>query len=145
MSATETATVVAETSKTDQILAVILEKALAAAEKTGQFVVEQAPDVVQQLIVYNLVISGLASLLGLVLTLTLFKTIPACLKWGPIMDDYRHKEHEGAIIKFLLNFGAALVCVSAGPLFFFENIGNFLKLVLAPKVWLLEYAANLIR
>ena len=39
--------------ETDQQLAEILKKGLEAAEKTGNFVVEQAPDLIQQLIVWK--------------------------------------------------------------------------------------------
>ena len=39
--------------KTDEQLAEILKKGLEAAEKTGNFVVEQAPDLIQQLIVWK--------------------------------------------------------------------------------------------
>ena len=40
-------------SKTDDQLAKILQKGIEVAEKSGQFIIEQAPDLIQQLIIWK--------------------------------------------------------------------------------------------
>lgn len=134
-------------SRTDQVLAVILEKALAAAEKTGQFVLEQAPDVIQQLLLFNAIESGLYTILGLIWLVSIPVLVGKVMKFGPEAEDHKLSEasRASALGKCILYSAAAALGVFIGPILFFCNVGTFIKILVAPKVWLIEYASTLLR
>lgn len=132
-------------NKTDEVLAQVLTKALEVAEKTGQFVIEQAPDVVQQLILYYTVLYwayiafGLLVLaVGMTLSVRSFKSALARAE----KHDYKDADDFG---QFWFGMLAGVVSSVAFLFLFINNISAALKITLAPKVWLIEYAANLIR
>lgn len=132
-------------SKTDEALAQVLTKALEAAEKTGQFVVEQAPDVVQQLVLYYTVLHWASVALslfilvgGMTLSVRSFKSAFARAE----KDEYKDADHFG---EFWLGLFAGISSAVTFFALFIGNISDALKITLAPKVWLIEYAANLIR
>lgn len=132
---------------TDKVLAVILQKALIAAEKTGQFVVEQAPDVVRQLLVYNLVINIFWTALGLILMIQLPFAVRSTVRYGRIMDDreYSTDVRSSACVKFGFGIARSVFGGAFGGIFFLSNFSETMKLIFAPKVWLIEYAAALLR
>lgn len=115
----------------------LLNRALEAIFETvasGQeFVLEHAPDVIHQLLLYTTVTSGLLALAGV--------TIPTI--WGFLLRKaFEDGWDEGTKI-FLLILGSVFSVVSllAGVI----NLFTFLKVTLAPKLFLLEYAADLIK
>ena len=55
------------TAETDKQIAEILKKGLEAAEKSGNFVIEQAPDLVKQLITYKTVETSICVLIEITL------------------------------------------------------------------------------
>jgi len=98
--------------------------------KTKDFVIDQAPDVIQQLLVYKFYISIVCLILGLmfgvVVIYSVFKFIGA-------------EPEDGKVI-----FGSAigfLVGSFAGCGFILEGTAWF-KIWLAPKLYLLEYAKD---
>lgn len=120
--------------QTDKVVAEVLTKAMEAAQATGAFVVEQAPDVVQQLLLYYTVREWAETTLWATLGgFMLYKGVRLFKKgWAEDDED-----------QFMP--GGILICV-ASPITF-AGICNFfsaLKITLAPKVWLLEYAARLV-
>lgn len=132
---------------TDKVLAVILQKALIAAEKTGQFVVEQAPDVVRQLLLYNTLISLFWTILGFVLLVQVSFAIRTVAQSRPMMDDYElsHTVRSAACVKFGFGIARTLFGAWLGGTLFYCNFNETMKLIFAPKVWLIEYAAALLR
>lgn len=132
---------------TDKVLAVILQKALTAAEKTGQFVVEQAPDVVRQLLVYNTAINVFWTALGLILLTQLPSAIRSTVRYARIMDDYDFtaQARGDACVKFGFGLTRSLCGAILGTILFCDNFNETIKLIFAPKVWLIEYAAALLR
>lgn len=139
--------VVENVSRTDEVLAKVLEKALAVAEKTGNFVVEQAPDVVQQLIVYNTVINLFWTLLGVLLLFLSPYLVGRSFKFHRDSSNYdlNSVTRDEAGIKGGISLGSAIMSAFMGVLFFSTNFSDTMKLLFAPKVWLLEYAATLIK
>ncbi|MEA1971965.1 MAG: hypothetical protein U9N34_01510 [Candidatus Cloacimonadota bacterium] len=115
-------------------LAQILADVSATVGEAKTFVVAELPDVVQQLLiwygVYYFIIFSLCVLTLASIVYIIFKyTIPAQKKW-----DGR-------------SFPPALQALFAGslPVFITFNIINlqWLKIWIAPKIWLIEYAATL--
>ena len=114
----------------DDAIAAVLTKALEVADKTGDFVVEQAPDVVNQLVSYYTALS----IAGVAVGGSLLLTGVVCIVLG-----LRDRYGEGG--KEFIGGMASLVGM---PLLIFSTI-ELLKLTLAPKIWLMEYAASLIK
>lgn len=98
------------------------------AKQAGDFVVEQTPLLVQEILTYNGIISGGLSLLGVVLfivgVIVVFKS-----KW----DEPR-----------LTNIPFVILAVIS-QVVFWENIGTFLKITFAPRLYLIEYVSELIK
>ena len=128
----------------DEAIAKVLETALNGLQKTGEFVVEQAPDLVRQLILYKTATYAVALLFGLILLSITLVSIRKLLKArkayiasrGGYADAFAY-EFPAALIGFV-GGGSGLALIST-------NTFNLIKITLAPKVWLLEYAAALVR
>lgn len=124
--------------ETTEILNGALRKAIEVASKTGEFVVQQAPDVVQQLIVWKTAAYALELVISVVFTAWMVWIIRKLHK----SVDYDSYEAPPYIIGmvFAALFGACSTLFCSLPSAF-----ALLKITLAPKVWLLEYAAALIK
>ena len=125
--------------ETDQQLAEILKKGLEAAEKTGNFVVEQAPDLIQQLIVWKTCEYIFSILISIAFLFYIYKWCKSAMKrYGDLnnfIDEPEFFMFSIYSIVVILMFGTAL----------FTSFFNLLQILLAPKIWLIEYAANLIK
>lgn len=123
----------------DEAIAKVLETALTGLQKTGEFVVEQAPDLVRQLILWNTAKYAALLVLGLLLLIVLGTISYKIAKAGTKSNAY---DKDGYWIASSLTGLAGLM--SGVPLTITNGLG-LLKITLAPKVWLLEYAASLVR
>lgn len=115
----------------DEVVAAVLTKSLEVASATGQFIQEQAPEVVQQLLMWKFteactVACALALLVGMSVWKFPYKDLwdPYDLDWSPIIV---------GIIQAILVI----------PTFCYGLIA--LKIAIAPKLYLLEYAASLVK
>uniref|UniRef100_UPI0036DCF388 hypothetical protein n=1 Tax=Photorhabdus sp. RM322S TaxID=3342825 RepID=UPI0036DCF388 len=118
---------------TDKVLAELIGKALSGMDGLIGFGKAQLPAVIEQLMLWQLWVNGLLFILFLVLALALL----ACYIWKRAIDSVIY--NEGFV--YLLLFGA--VCVLG---FISLRCGlTTIKLIVAPKVWLIEYAASLIK
>ena len=125
--------------ETDQQLAEILKKGLEAAEKTGNFVVEQAPDLIQQLIVWKTCEYIFLIIISIAFMFSLYKWHKSAMK--------RYDDFDGFYIKteFFIYCIYAIVVILIFGIGLFQSFFNLLQILLAPKIWLIEYAANLIK
>lgn len=134
------------TTKTDEVLATALQIALDTAKATGTFVVEQAPDVVQQLVLYKTV------------EYTVWSVIPAvgavCLSCKAVQlyrkaaEKVKKSSSNFTTVDDFSEFWFSMLSGSASvilSLIAATHITWLLKITLAPKVWLLEYAASLVK
>lgn len=128
----------------DEAIAKVLETALNGLQKTGEFVVEQAPDVVRQLIAFHtayyvlfVALAVVWYVVGYTVTYQIVKRRKAYIaKREYHYSDTVGYEISGAFCAVGTTLGAtAMLCT---------NVINLLKITLAPKVWLLEYAASLV-
>lgn len=113
----------------------ILQKAISAAMAGADFLANQIPDVLQQLLLWNLsqnlaLGAIFATSAGTILTF-LYKDVKKC--WSDRLTD-----EVGA---FLIAVFGGMAPMAASCLCFL----NALKIWIAPKVWLLEYAASLVK
>lgn len=115
----------------EKALAELLDKSMQA----GDFLVEQAPLVVQELIAYKAFEHAAYAFLLLLVSAFLF--------WVVInrINAYRNDADPDAA-------GAAMLAsLPAGTVFgfFFDNLLSFIKIIVSPKVYLLEYAVTLVK
>jgi hypothetical protein len=134
-----------ETAKTlESALINILEKTIAGVEKGVEFLSSEIPDVIYQLLLWHGIknfIYFLVAILCIAITAfigkKIYNTIKADdFKWGENNDPSR-----GAWYVFFLT------CVSIVPIAFFFNLINieWIKIWVAPKVWIIEYTATLVK
>jgi len=123
----------------------ILKNAIDAATAGAEFLKDQAPDVVQQLIKWHMAEAGLYAgvelsvLVGVCVASKKIWNITDKWRWpaGKLTDEAemsRGASCAAAAIISILTLTASL-----------GNIFELIKLWIAPKVWLLEYAASLVK
>ena len=130
--------------KLQEAMAEIITKTVSSAESAGSFIVEQTPNVIQQLLTWKmteaLFFVGLGVMIGLFgvpfYKLSKFyneryQTRPR-VDYGDAVDFFRH-----------FSFALTICCVISGTLMFFVNIHTALYIWMAPKVYLIEYASRL--
>lgn len=127
----------------------LIQKSITAFEAGAEFLGDQIPDVINQLLLWNLVISIIEMFLGLLILTGVYFHLKAQLKyWSePIVTvfydqtktDYRINGDHGALS--LLNIFLIL------PIAFAISKLNliWLQIWIAPKLFLIEYAAKVIK
>ena len=126
-------------TETDKQIAEILKKGLEVAEKSGNFVIEQAPDLVKQLITYKTIETSICVLIEITLMYLIFRYFKYLYKKNNENSDFISDNglHVGAIIiTFVLSIFLFFV--------FIYDISNLIQLIFAPKIYLLEYIALLL-
>lgn len=128
----------------------ILMTALHAAEAGGEWLKGQIPDVLHQLLVWNIA-DDLVWLFvwGIPITLFIWLLTDFTRAYGKQMNEYKGPgsfdlddlEYSGP--KAVLLGVSGLMCVGAIPGFIAITL-DLLETVIAPKVWLLEYAHHLL-
>lgn len=122
-------------------LAAILQKTTAAATAGVDFLSEQLPDVVRQLLVWHAVKSAVFCVLYLVL-------MAACIQaarraWQAWMTFAYSEHNSGKELRFL-----GLVVAVLGVLFWAFSAADsleWLQILLAPKLYLVEYTAAILK
>jgi len=125
----------------EQALADLINKTTSTVDKSTNFLVDQAPDVIQQLLTWKLCSVGVSALMLLVvLFLVVLWNVRSIIKFNK--DPYRHWAYRNdaeMIIFFIIPMISFVL-----SLCMFDYILEFLKIWLAPKIYLIEYAANLV-
>ena len=126
-------------SETDKQIAEILKKGLEAAEKSGNFVIEQAPDLVKQLITYKTVETSICVLIEITLMYLIFRYFKYLNK--------KTNENSDFILDNELHVWAIIITCGLSIFLFFvfiHDISNLIQLIFAPNIYLLEYIAKLL-
>ncbi|MBD2816769.1 hypothetical protein ID850_19045 [Xenorhabdus sp. Flor] len=116
---------------TDKVLAELIVKALSGMDGLIGFGKDQLPVVIEQLMLWQLWVNGLLFILFLILTLL------AGYLWKKATESYVYNEP----FVYLLLFG--VVCVLG--FISLRCVFTAVQIVVAPKVWLIEYAVLLIK
>lgn len=141
-----------------KVLADIIAKVTSGADAVVEFSKQQLPEVLQQLLIWHFISNLLSFIIPLVL-LTLCLTISIKFwrrvpkqesrdnddrcPW--IADEYRDKAHKLYFKYWLSGYVLPAVSFILGLITLFNSNIIWLKIVLAPKLYLLEYAASLIK
>lgn len=123
--------------KTDEQLAEILKKGLEAAEKTGSFIIEQAPDIIQQLILWKTVQYSASVVIGVFVLYMLWKKYSSDKK----KTDYYDSEDYFLENPFRVIIYAVVAAIGIGLT---SDVYNLIQIIFAPKIFLIEYASKLL-
>ena len=114
-------------NKLEEQLSKVVEKSIGLAEKTGEFVIEQAPQLLQEFYNWHITESIIYLLLGLfILVLPILFTVK---NWKSLYDS---------------DFGAGCVITCffttlSGICISIYNLIELIKILVAPKLYLIEY------
>ena len=119
-------------------IAEVLRKALEAAQKGGEWIAGQIPDVLRQVIYWEIAV-GVVSLLLFIIALRV--SFLWLTKWSNQEKD-RFGDWAGS--KLASALGGAVMVLGTGIPELCNGI-SALKAIIAPKLFLLEYAAHLLK
>lgn len=113
----------------------ILTRALSIADETGEFLVEQVPDVVNQLLIWEATASAIGMVSWIIIV---FLYIWGCVRLWNSNTDVQSGDVLGALVLFGMIMSILLLA-------FIGVSFDWLKILVAPKLYLLEYAAALVK
>jgi len=125
--------------KANEALIEIINGAIA----TKEFVIEQAPDVVEQLLMWHMTMSLVWFSLGALLAASMIWFIAALIR------ACRENAEEGVIFALMDGteggiLAAPIILTPISIVVAFANL-SWLQILIAPKLYLIEYAANLVK
>lgn len=130
-------------NETDKQLAEILKKGLETAEKTGNFIVEQAPDLIRQLLIWKTVEYSVYVILGISLIIYFYR-------WTKkVSKEMKENEYDfedyfmDSFANILITIGQLSLLIT-GIILIAENLQDLIQIVFAPKIYLIEYSAKLL-
>ena len=130
-------------NETDKQLAEILKKGLETAEKTGNFIVEQAPDLIRQLLIWKTVEYSIYVIMGISLIIYFHRWTKKVTKEMKEKKDNYEDYFMSSFLNLLIAVGQISFLI-IGILLIAENIHSLIQIVFAPKIYLIEYTAQLL-
>ena len=127
----------------DKQLAEILKKGLETAEKTGNFIVEQAPDLIKQLLIWKTVEYSIYVIMGISLIIYFYRWTKKVSKEIKENEDDFEDYLMGSVSNIFIAIGQMTILI-VGVLLISENLHSLIQIVFAPKIYLIEYTANLL-
>jgi hypothetical protein len=124
-------------NKLEDVLVKYIEKAGGVIEQGVEFALDQAPEVIEQLLRWHMTLSLLKTLAAVAIFAILIKVnIWQIRYWRKFYA--RHRDvHEGIAVNFI-QLPFIIVAISIFNL-------QWLKIWIAPKIWLIEYATSLVK
>jgi hypothetical protein len=117
-----------ENNNVENAVVEIINKAIQGIDSTTDFLLSEIPEVIQQLLMWNFAKSLIVCVLFFVLSIVAGRFLFLSIKEGD--------EPEPVLCMFSAFTGFVIVT-------FFNH--SWLMIWIAPKVWLIEYAANLVK
>ena len=130
-------------NETDKQLAEILKKGLETAEKTGNFIVEQAPDLIRQLLIWKTVEYSVYVILGISLIIYFYRWTKKVSKEMKENEDDFEDYFMDSFANILIAIGQLSLLIT-GIILIAENLQDLIQIVFAPKIYLIEYSAKLL-
>lgn len=118
----------------------VLLQAIDVARAGGEFLKEQIPDLAQQLLKYNAIKDSVI----IIAMCTILIIVSAAVRRAINNWEWLHDRD----LEFPVGFGFVVVGLVMCPFIIaglIDSICDLIKIVAAPKIWLLEYAANLVK
>ena len=130
-------------NETDKQLAEILKKGLETAEKTGNFIVEQAPDLIRQLLIWKTVEYSIYVIMGISLIIYFHRWTKKVTKEMKEKKDDYEDYFMSSFPNFLIAVGQISFLI-IGIVLIAANLHSLIQIVFAPKIYLIEYTAQLL-
>lgn len=121
-----------------QAITKMIEKALSGLDAGAEFLAGEIPDVVMQLMMWHGVYNLLMMVIGIALVI-LWCVVESKIYKHMVANDADHQDWVFSIL-----IGLIPRCVAGGVCYSLINL-EWLKIWIAPKVWLIEYAASLVK
>jgi hypothetical protein len=128
--------------KLDGAVASLIDKVLAGVDTGVGFMEGQLPEYVIQLLMWHGVFNFLMCIVAFVVPFVLYK-VTMFLGQKDEKDEWKYTDPDGDPTPVFV-FGFFATCIGAFTFFVSINV-VWLQIWIAPKVWLVEYAANLIK
>jgi hypothetical protein len=130
-------------------------KTVDAVETAAGFLAAQAPDVIEQLLMWHLVSSLLLCVTGIVVLYVLQRVLRSCTGKGARVDPddayhYGYKQtltHDGKgnqCPRIIGTVIASIIVLTIGINLITGNM-DWLKIFVAEKIWLMEYATDMVK
>lgn len=120
--------------QTDKVVASLIQKAMEGVDQAVDFSKAQLPDVIEQLIHWKMAAYSLRIFTCAVIAIAMCFAFKKAYQW--------HEGYEKEAAGFFGMMFSAMIFM-ASFVVLSGNIGDLIQLWLAPKVWLIEYAAQL--
>ena len=135
-------TIVDNFQKTDEVLSTIVQKALVIAEQTGEFVIEQAPLLLQEFYRWHIGSSIFWAIFGIGIMILGYR-LPFLFPNVTEKTSYYDRKYfnrwfydsSGAWISFFVG-------IFLGSVLFLMNLYNLMYILVAPKLYLIDYFIN---
>jgi len=121
---------------TDQALSKLIEKGIKVAEKTGEFVINQAPDLLKEFYTWHIAQNIFGSIFGILLIFAAYKIVKT---FG---QDENSWDCDVRIFGKYIGFGNILCSLFPfvfGIAFLMCSIYQLVFIITAPKLYLIEY------
>lgn len=124
--------------KTDEVLSEVVKKALVVAEKTGNFVIEQAPMLLQEFYAWHIWSDIFFILLGISFIICGIRLPYLWLSKEESNWDYKYfkKYGDDGVIIAWFSYGIGLLI---GIIMLIVNIYDLVYILVAPKLYLIDY------
>lgn len=130
-------------------LAELVRKGIEVAEKTGEFVIEQAPDLLQEFYRWHMVKNSMSVVIGILIALLIFAAFKAVgskeKQQGSALWDFdskilgRYYDEVGGWMLLLFGVG---VGGGASLIWALSSLYDVIFILVAPKLYLIEYFLN---
>lgn len=121
--------------KSSELLVKMIDFSIQSASDVVEFSKQQIPQVIHELLMWRATNAAIWMLVGIVILIGMwkaFKAINKCVKDTGEDDNY------------IMHIGTAMLAI-IGLGFFLPNLLELLQILVAPKVYLIEYSADLIK
>lgn len=127
-------------SALEKSLVTILDKTIVGVEQGVAFLSSEIPDVVRQLLLWH----GMKNLIFFLVGLVMIASSAYIIKYASMLrkKDEFDWDNEGYLLQQIFYYGLSLLIF--GLSFIGLNI-EWIQVWIAPKVWLIEYAASLVK
>lgn len=124
-----------------QALTAILNKTMSGVDAGVSFLSAEIPEVIQQLLIYKMVSACIFMAVGVAMIVGAYKMTERGIK------NYKEESEKGIFredeMRFILPFFAAVILWFFGVILIAANVETVIQIWLAPKIYLIEYAASL--
>jgi len=120
-------------TKTDEVLSKLVQKAVTAAEKTGDFIIEQTPLLLQEFYTWHIAKNSLTLVMLLIVCIFLLILRKRFYAWSTKEDkDWYDAE-------YFFGFAVIHFGIVVSILMFALSIYDLVFIIVAPKLYLIEY------